>query len=56
MDFKSVYFRVVRGEFLYSFTTDCTEITDEVGSGKMPLKSYLLIHRDSKQNSEEISA
>ena len=32
MKFKSVYFRVIRvirGEFLYfSFTTDCTEITD----------------------------
>jgi len=32
------------------------EIKDEVGSGKMPLKSYLLIHRDAKLNSEEISA
>jgi len=31
------------------------EIKDEVGSGKMPLKSYLLIHRDAKLNSEEIS-
>jgi len=38
MDFKSVYFCVVRGEFLDFFTRDCTEITDEVGSGKMPLK------------------
>ena len=29
MNYKSVYFRVIRGEFLYfSFTTDCTEITD----------------------------
>ena len=28
MNFKSVYFRVIRGEFLYFFTTDCTEITD----------------------------
>jgi len=32
------------------------EIRDEVGSGNMPLKSYLLIHRDAKLNSEEISA
>ena len=32
------------------------EIKDEVSSGNMPLKSYLLIHRDSKLNSEEISA
>ena len=32
------------------------EIKDEVGSGKMPLKSYLLIHKDAKLNSEEISA
>lgn len=32
------------------------EIKDEVGSGKMPLKSYLLIHSDAKLNSEEISA
>lgn len=32
------------------------EIKDEVGSGKMPLKSYLLIHRDAKLNAEEISA
>jgi len=32
------------------------EIKDEVGSGKMPLKSYLLIHRDANLNSEEISA
>ncbi|MBN2482358.1 MAG: heme-binding domain-containing protein [Bacteroidales bacterium] len=31
-------------------------IKDEVGSGKMPLKSYVLIHRDAKLNSEEISA
>ena len=30
-------------------------IKDEVGSGNMPLKSYLLIHRDAKLNSEEIS-
>jgi len=28
MNFKSVYFRVIRGEFLFIFTTDCTEITD----------------------------
>jgi len=26
MNIKSVYFRVIRGEFL--FTTDCTEITE----------------------------
>jgi len=32
------------------------EIKDEVGSGNMPLKSYLLIHRDAKLNSEENSA
>jgi hypothetical protein len=32
------------------------DIKDEVGSGKMPLKSYLLIHRDAKLNPEEISA
>lgn len=32
------------------------EIKDEVGSGKMPLKSYLLIHKDAKLNSEDISA
>ena len=32
------------------------EIKDEVESGNMPLKSYLLIHRDAKLNSEEISA
>ncbi|HBE42834.1 MAG TPA: hypothetical protein DDW27_16850 [Bacteroidales bacterium] len=32
------------------------DIKDEVGSGKMPLKSYLLIHRDAKWNAEEISA
>jgi hypothetical protein len=31
------------------------EIKDEVESGNMPLKSYLLIHRDAKLNSEEIS-
>ena len=31
-------------------------IKDEVSSGNMPLKSYLVIHRDSKLNSEEISA
>ena len=31
------------------------EIKDEVGSGNMPLKSYLLIHRDAKLNSEESS-
>jgi hypothetical protein len=31
------------------------EIKDEVGSGNMPLKSYLLIHRDAKLNSEKIS-
>lgn len=32
------------------------EIKDEVRSGKMPLKSYLLFHKDAKLNSEEISA
>ncbi|MFZ2339647.1 MAG: heme-binding domain-containing protein [Bacteroidales bacterium] len=32
------------------------DVKDEVGSGKMPLKSYLLIHRDAKLNSEETSA
>jgi len=32
------------------------EIKDEVESGGMPLKSYLLIHRDARLNSEEISA
>ena len=32
------------------------EIKDEVESGKMPLKSYLLIHRDARLDSEEISA
>jgi len=31
------------------------KIKDEVESGKMPLKSYLLIHRDAKLGSEEIS-
>jgi hypothetical protein len=28
MNFESVYFGVIRGEFLILFTTDCTEITD----------------------------
>jgi hypothetical protein len=32
------------------------EIKDEVASGNMPLKSYLLIHRDAKLNSDDISA
>jgi len=32
------------------------EIKDEVESGNMPLKSYLLIHRDARLNAEEISA
>jgi len=32
------------------------EIKDEVESGNMPLKSYLLIHRDAKLNSEIITA
>ncbi len=27
MNYKSVYFRVISGEFLYFFTTDYTEIT-----------------------------
>ena len=31
------------------------EIKDEVESGSMPLKSYLLIHRDARLNAEEIS-
>ncbi len=31
-------------------------IRDEVESGNMPLKSYLLIHRDAKLNSEKISS
>jgi len=31
------------------------EIRDEVVSGNMPVKSYLLIHRDAKLNSEKIS-
>ena len=30
------------------------EIKDEVGSGNMPLKSYLLIHRDAKLDPEKI--
>jgi hypothetical protein len=32
------------------------DITDQVKSGEMPLKSYLLIHRDAKLSDEEISA
>lgn len=32
------------------------EIKNEVSSGEMPLKSYLLIHRDAKPGPEEISA
>jgi len=32
------------------------EIKDEVSSGKMPLKSYLIIHRNAKLNAEEVSA
>ena len=32
------------------------DIKDEVSSGEMPLKSYLLIHRDAKPGSEEIAA
>jgi hypothetical protein len=31
-------------------------ISEEVEDGSMPLKSYLLIHRDAKLNSDEISA
>lgn len=31
------------------------EIKDEVESGNMPLKSYLMFHRDAKLNPEEIS-
>ena len=30
-------------------------IKEEVESGNMPLKSYLLIHRDAKLDSEKIS-
>lgn len=32
------------------------EIKDEVVSGGMPLKSYLLIHRDAKPDSSEVTA
>ncbi len=32
------------------------EIKDEVASGGMPLKSYLLIHRDAKPDSAEVAA
>jgi hypothetical protein len=32
------------------------DIVDEVKSGEMPLKSYLLIHREAKLGKEEISA
>lgn len=32
------------------------DIKEEVESGKMPLKSYLVIHRNAKLNSEEISS
>jgi len=32
------------------------DIRDEVSSGGMPLKSYLIIHRDAKPGSEEITA
>lgn len=32
------------------------DIRDEVSSGKMPLKSYLLIHREARLDSAEISA
>jgi len=31
------------------------DIKDEVGSGNMPLKSYLLLHRKAKLNSDDIS-
>ena len=31
------------------------EIKDEVASGGMPLKSYLLIHRDAKPDSAEVA-
>ena len=31
------------------------EIKDEVASGGMPLKSYLLIHRDAKTDSAEVA-
>jgi hypothetical protein len=30
-------------------------IKDEVSSGKMPLKSYLLVHRDARLDPEEVS-
>jgi hypothetical protein len=32
------------------------DIRDEVSAGKMPLKSYLLVHKESKLGSAEISA
>jgi hypothetical protein len=32
------------------------EIKEEVASGGMPLKSYLLIHRDAKPDSAEVAA
>lgn len=32
------------------------DIRDEVSSGKMPLKSYLLIHREAKLGSAEMAA
>ena len=32
------------------------DIKDEIESGNMPLKSYLLIHRDAKLTSENITA
>lgn len=32
------------------------DISDEVESGGMPLKSYLIIHRDARMNSGEITA
>ena len=32
------------------------DIKEEVESGNMPLKSYLLIHRDARLNSEKIKA
>jgi hypothetical protein len=32
------------------------DIKDEVESGNMPLKSYLLMHRDARLNSEKITA
>jgi Haem-binding domain len=32
------------------------EIKGEVDAGKMPLKSYLIVHRDARLNAEEVAA